>query len=289
MLIDGAQSIPHIPIDVQSLGADFFVFSGHKIFGPTGIGVLYGTEEALEETPPWQGGGNMIADVTLERSLYQGPPNKFEAGTGNIADAVGLGEALRYVEKVGIERIAAYEHALLEYATPRLAAIPGVRLVGTAEEKASVLSFVLAGHEPLEVGKALNAEGIAVRAGHHCAQPILRRLGLEATVRPSFAFYNTFDEIDVFIRAVRRIAEGGTTEPDSSAVSHVWTREDSMGRIYNNVSELIGRTPLVRLNRLTDGPRRRRSWSSWSSTTRPTASRTASARRSSTPPSSPAS
>ncbi|MDT5267627.1 MAG: cysteine desulfurase / selenocysteine lyase [Mycobacterium sp.] len=211
VLIDGAQSIPHFPIDVQELGADFFVFSGHKIFGPTGIGVVYGREDVLAETPPWQGGGNMIADVTLERSLYQGPPNKFEAGTGNIADAVGLGEALRYVERVGVERIAAYEHALLEYATPRLADIPGVRLVGTAEEKASVLSFVLAGHEPLEVGKALNAEGIAVRAGHHCAQPILRRMGLEATVRPSFAFYNTFDEIDVFIDAVRRIAEGGTS------------------------------------------------------------------------------
>ncbi|WP_029109673.1 family 2A encapsulin nanocompartment cargo protein cysteine desulfurase [Mycobacterium sp. URHD0025] len=208
VLIDGAQSIPHIPIDVAELGADFFVFSGHKIYGPTGIGALYGREDVLAETPPWQGGGNMIADVTLDRSLYQGPPNKYEAGTGNIADAVGLGEAIRYVERVGIERIAAYEHALLEYATPRLAAIPGVRLVGTADEKASVLSFVLAGHEPLEVGKALNAEGIAVRAGHHCAQPILRRLGLETTVRPSFAFYNTFDEIDVFIDAVRRIAEG---------------------------------------------------------------------------------
>ena len=208
VLIDGAQSVPHIPIDVAELGADFFVFSGHKIFGPTGIGVLYGREDVLAETPPWQGGGNMIADVTLERSVFQGPPNKFEAGTGNIADAVGLGEAIRYVERIGIERIAAYEHALLQYATPRLAAIPGVRLVGTADEKASVLSFVLAGHEPLEVGKALNAEGIAVRAGHHCAQPILRRLGLEATVRPSFAFYNTFEEIDVFIDAVRRIAEG---------------------------------------------------------------------------------
>ncbi len=208
VLIDAAQSVPHIPIDVQALGADFVVFSGHKIFGPTGIGVLYGTDEALAETPPWQGGGNMIADVTLERAIFQDIPNKFEAGTGNIADAVGLGEALRYVERVGIERIAAYEHALLDYATPRLADIAGVRLVGTAEEKASVLSFVLAGHEPLEVGKALNAEGIAVRAGHHCAQPILRRLGLEATVRPSFAFYNTFDEIDVFIDAVRRIAEG---------------------------------------------------------------------------------
>ena len=210
VLIDGAQSIPHLPINVSELGADFFVFSGHKIYGPTGIGVLYGTEEALTKTPPWQGGGNMIADVTLERSLYQGLPNKFEAGTGNIADAVGLGEALRYVERLGIDRIAAREHALLDYATPRLADIPGVRLVGTATEKASVLSFVLAGHEPIEVGKALNSEGIAVRAGHHCAQPILRRLGLEATVRPSFAFYNTFEEIDVFINAVRRIAEGGT-------------------------------------------------------------------------------
>jgi cysteine desulfurase / selenocysteine lyase len=210
VLIDGAQSIQHLPVDVSELGVDFFVFSGHKIYAPTGIGVLYGTEEALAETPPWQGGGNMIADVTLERSLYQGPPSKFEAGTGNIADAVGLGEALRYVERLGIERIAAHEHALLDYATPRLADIPGVRLVGTADEKASVLSFVLAGHDPLEVGKALNAEGIAVRAGHHCAQPILRRFGLEATVRPSFAFYNTFEEIDVFLRAVRRIAEGGT-------------------------------------------------------------------------------
>ena len=211
VLIDGAQSVPHVPIDVQGCGADFFVFSGHKIFGPTGIGVLYGTEEALAETPPWQGGGNMIADVTTERAIYQGLPNKFEAGTGNIADAVGLGEALRYVEKVGVERIAAYEHALLEYATPRLAAIPGVRIVGTADHKASVLSFVLAGHDPIEVGKALNAEGIAVRAGHHCAQPILRRMGLEMTVRPSFAFYNTFDEIDTFLAAVRRIADGSAS------------------------------------------------------------------------------
>ncbi len=210
VLIDGAQSIQHIPVNVAELGADFFVFSGHKIYGPTGIGALYGTEEALTETPPWQGGGHMIADVTLERSVYQGPPTKFEAGTGNIADAVGLTEALRYVQRLGLDRIAAYEHTLLEYATPRLADIPGVRLVGTATEKASVLSFVLAGHEPLEVGKALNAEGIAVRAGHHCAQPALRRLGLEATVRPSFSFYNTHEEIDVFLTAVRRIAEGGT-------------------------------------------------------------------------------
>ena len=210
VLIDGAQSVQHMPINVSETGADFFVFSGHKIYGPTGIGALYGTEEVLTEMPPWQGGGHMIADVTTERSLYQGPPTKFEAGTGNIADAVGLTEALRYVQRLGVDRIAAYEHALLEYATPRLADIDGVRLIGTADEKASVLSFVLEGHEPLEVGKALNAEGIAVRAGHHCAQPALRRLGLEATVRPSFAFYNTHEEIDVFLNAVRRIAEGGT-------------------------------------------------------------------------------
>ncbi|WP_415043181.1 family 2A encapsulin nanocompartment cargo protein cysteine desulfurase [Gordonia sp. (in: high G+C Gram-positive bacteria)] len=209
VLIDGAQSIPHMPIDVVDLGADFFVFSGHKIVGPTGIGVLYGAQDALADTPPWQGGGNMIADVTLERALYQDPPNKFEAGTGNIADAVGLGTALRYVADLGIERIAAYEHHLLDYATPRLSAIPGVRIIGTADEKASVLSFVLDGHEPLEVGKALNAEGIAVRAGHHCAQPILRRMGVEQTVRPSFAFYNTTDEIDVFLDVVDRLARGG--------------------------------------------------------------------------------
>ena len=223
VLIDGAQSVPHVPIDVSACGADFFVFSGHKIFGPTGIGVLYLTDEMIAETPPWQGGGNMIADVTIERSIFQGPPNKYEAGTGNIADAVGLGEALRYVEKIGVERIAAHEHALLEYATPRLAAIPGVRIIGTADEKASVLSFVLAGHESIDVGKALNAEGIAVRAGHHCAQPILRRMGVETTVRPSFAFYNTFDEIDVFLDAVRRIAEGsltGRSTPDDANGRH---------------------------------------------------------------------
>lgn len=205
VLIDGAQSTPHIPIDVQALDADFFVFSGHKVFGPTGIGVLYAKSEVLEETPPWQGGGNMIADVTLERALFQGPPNKFEAGTGNIADAVGLGEAIRYVERVGIKRINAYEHALLEYATPLLAEIPGVHIVGTSPEKASVLSFVVDGHDTVGFGARLNEYGIAVRAGHHCAQPILRRLGLEATVRPSFAFYNTKDEVHRLVQAVRDI------------------------------------------------------------------------------------
>ena len=209
VLIDGAQSVPHLAVDMQQLDPDFFVFSGHKVFGPTGIGVVYIAQRVWEETPAWQGGGNMIADVTIERSIYQGPPNKYEAGTGNIADAVGLGAALRYVTTIGIERIHTYEHALLEYATPRLAAIDGVRLIGTASQKASVLSFGLAGHEPEEVGKALNERGIAVRAGHHCAQPILRRLGVEKTVRPSFAFYNTREEIDTFLDAVRRLAERG--------------------------------------------------------------------------------
>ncbi len=208
VLVDGAQSVPHLRVDLRELGADFFAFSGHKIFGPTGIGALYLAERVWDETPAWHGGGNMIADVTIERSLYQGPPNKWEAGTGNIADAVGLAAALRYVREVGIERIAAYEHLLLDYATPRLARVPGVRLIGTADHKASVLSFLLDGHEPEEVGRLLNSRGIAVRAGHHCAQPILRRLGVEKTVRPSFAFYNTTDEIDLLVETVREISEG---------------------------------------------------------------------------------
>ena len=205
-LVDGAQSVSHMRVNVQDLGADFFVFSGHKIFGPTGIGVVYGRKALLDEMPPWQGGGNMIQDVTFEKTIFQPPPNKFEAGTGNIADAVGLGAALDYVNRIGIEAIGRYEHDLLAYATERLAPVPGVRLVGTARDKASVLSFVLDGHAPEEVGKALNQEGIAVRAGHHCAQPILRRFGLEATVRPSLAFYNTCEEVDRFIAAVRRLA-----------------------------------------------------------------------------------
>ncbi|RQR66898.1 SufS family cysteine desulfurase [Burkholderia sp. Bp9126] len=205
-LVDGAQSISHLRVDVQALDADFFVFSGHKIYGPTGIGVVYGKRAILDDMPPWQGGGNMIADVTFERTVFQPPPNRFEAGTGNIADAVGLGAALDYVSRVGIENIARYEHDLLAYATSVLAPVPGVRLVGTARDKASVLSFVLKGYETEEVGQALNEEGIAVRSGHHCAQPILRRFGLEATVRPSLAFYNTCDEVDALVRVVRRLA-----------------------------------------------------------------------------------
>ena len=206
VLIDGAQSVPHLRVNMQALGADFFVFSGHKIFGPTGIGVLYGRPEVLESMPPWEGGGNMIADVTFEKTVFQHPPNRFEAGTGNIADAVGLGAALDYVNRLGLETIANYEHSLLEYATPRMLAVRGLRMIGTATNKASVLSFVLDGYRTEEVGAALNQEGIAVRSGHHCAQPILRRFGVEATVRPSLAFYNTREEIDLLVSVLHRLA-----------------------------------------------------------------------------------
>ena len=205
-LVDGAQSIAHTPVDVQEIGADFFVFSGHKIFAPTGIGALWGRRQVLEDMPPWQGGGNMIADVTFEKTVFQPLPNTFEAGTGNIADAVGLGAALEYVERLGIENISRYEHALVDYGMQQLGTIPGLRLIGTVPGKASVLSFTLEGYTTDEVGKALNAEGIAVRTGHHCAQPILRRFGVETTVRPSLAFYNTFEEIDELVRVVRRLA-----------------------------------------------------------------------------------
>ena len=209
VLVDGAQSISHMRIDVQDLGADFFVFSGHKVFGPTGIGALWGKRAVLEDMPPWQGGGNMIADVTFEKTVFQPIPNKFEAGTGNIADAVGLGAALDYVSRLGIENIARYEHALLEHGMRELAAIRGVRLIGTAADKASVMSFVLAGYSTQEVGAALNEQGIAVRTGHHCAQPILRRFGVETTVRPSLAFYNTTDEIDRLVKVIRQLAGRG--------------------------------------------------------------------------------
>ena len=191
-------------VDVQALDADFFVFSAQD-HGPTGIGVVYGKRAILDDMPPWQGGGNMIADVTFERTVFQPPPNRFEAGTGNIADAVGLGAALDYVNRVGIENIARYEHDLLAYATSALAPVPGVRLVGTARDKASVLSFVLKGYETEEVGQALNEEGIAVRlASLRAADPAA--LQLEATVRPSLAFYNTCDEVDALVSVVRRLA-----------------------------------------------------------------------------------
>jgi len=206
ILIDGAQSVAHTPLNVSELDADFYVFSGHKIFAPTGIGVVYGKFSVLEEAKPYQGGGNMIKDVTFERTTYNPPPSKFEAGTGNIAGAVGLGAALDYVMQLGLPSIAAYEHELLDYATRELKRINGLRLIGTAKEKASALSFVLDSKSVEQVGKHLAEHGIAVRAGHHCAQPILRRFGLEATVRPTIAFYNTPDEIDALVRAIREIA-----------------------------------------------------------------------------------
>jgi cysteine desulfurase/selenocysteine lyase len=206
ILIDGAQAVSHMPVNVAALDADFYVFSGHKIFGPTGIGALYGKSDVLEAARPYQGGGNMIADVTFERTVYRGPPAKFEAGTGNIAGAVGLGAALDYVSAIGMENIAAWEHELVEYGMKVLAGVPGLRLVGTSAHKASVLSFVLDRHSNEDVGTFLNARGIAVRAGHHCAQPVLRFFGLEGTVRPSVAFYNTFEELDLLAAALKELA-----------------------------------------------------------------------------------
>ena len=208
VLLDAAQSVSHLSADVQKLNCDWLVFSGHKIFAPTGIGVVYGKAELLDATQPWQGGGNMIEDVTFEKTIYQPAPAKFEAGTGNIADAVGLGAALEYVQRIGIQNIAVYEHDLLAYAMEALRRIDGLTLIGTAKEKTSVLSFVLKGHSTQDIGAALNKVGIAVRSGHHCAQPILRRFGLEATVRPSLAFYNTHDEVDHLVRSVRKIKSG---------------------------------------------------------------------------------
>lgn len=210
VLLDGAQAVSHMRVDVQDLNPDFYVFSGHKVFAPTGIGVLYGREDLLNQMPPWQGGGNMIKEVTFERTTYHAAPGRFEAGTGNIADAVGLGAAIDYIQRIGMERIAEYEHQLLLYATRLLNDIPGLRLIGTAAEKAGVLSFVLDGHSTEDIGSALNQEGIAVRSGHHCAQPILRRFGVESTVRPSLAFYNTCSDIDALISALRRIAGRGS-------------------------------------------------------------------------------
>jgi cysteine desulfurase/selenocysteine lyase len=208
VLLDGAQSVSHKRVDVQDLGADFFVFSGHKVFAPTGIGVVYGRREVLDAMPPWQGGGNMIQDVTFERTVFHGPPARFEAGTGNIADAVGLGAALEWLSRVGIERVEAYEHDLLAYGTELLRGVPGLRIIGTAPQKAGVLSFVLEGQKTEEASGLLDKEGIAVRSGHHCAQPILRRFGVEATVRASLAPYNTREDLDALAAALHRLQAG---------------------------------------------------------------------------------
>jgi cysteine desulfurase/selenocysteine lyase len=206
VLVDGAQAVCHMPVDVQALGADFYVLSGHKMFGPTGVGVLYGKPEELEAMPPWQGGGSMIKDVTFEKSVFQHPPEKFEAGTGTIADAVGLGAAIDYLERIGMANIAAYEHGLLEYALEGLRTVPGLKLVGAPRERAGAISLVLDEIRVEDVGQALNQDGIAVRAGHHCAQPILRRFGYETTVRPSFALYNTPEDVDALVAALHRLS-----------------------------------------------------------------------------------
>jgi selenocysteine lyase/cysteine desulfurase len=205
VLVDGAQSTPHLPVNVSALDADFYAFSGHKIFAPTGIGALYGKAPLLEAMPPWQGGGHMIKDVRFEKTIYQHAPEKFEAGTPDIAGVVGLGAAIDYLFKVGIPAIGAYEHRLLEYATQALATIPGLRPIGTAFNKASVLAFVIPGVPNESISRHLDKNGIAVRAGHHCAQPAIRHFGLESSVRPSLAFYNTRDEVDALVLALRTL------------------------------------------------------------------------------------
>jgi cysteine desulfurase/selenocysteine lyase len=204
-VVDGAQSVPHLAVDVQSLGCDFFAFSGHKVLGPTGVGVLYGRADRLEAMAPWQGGGDMIETVTLERSTFAPPPARFEAGTPMIAEVIGLGAAVEYVDEVGHAAIGAWEEELLGYATERVRELNGVRLIGTAREKAAVLSFVVEGVHPHDVGAVLDDDGVAIRAGHHCAQPLMRRFGVPATARASFAFYNTRDEVDALVRGLIRV------------------------------------------------------------------------------------
>lgn len=211
VLVDGAQAAAHLKVDVRGLDCDFYVFSGHKIFGPTGIGVLYGKYDILDSMPPYQGGGNMIADVSIEETKYKAPPHRFEAGTGNIAGVIGLGEAIDYISKIGLDTVAEYEHKLLEYTRERMLEIPGVSIIGNAAHRTSILSFVMDGFSPEEIGKALNQEGIAVRAGHHCSQPILREYGLESTARVSFAMYNTFEEVDYFISVLKKLSSDTRT------------------------------------------------------------------------------
>jgi cysteine desulfurase/selenocysteine lyase len=207
VVVDGAQSAPHLGIDVGALGCDFFACSGHKLYGPTGVGVLYGRAELLRSMPPWQGGGGMIASVTLQRSTWAEPPARFEAGTPPIAEAIALGTALDYVDGVGLDAISAWEDVLLRHAVERVGALPGVRLVGTASRRAAVLSFVMEGVHPHDAGAVLDDEGIAVRAGHHCAQPVMHHFGLPATLRASFAFYNTLDEVEALVRGLTRVRE----------------------------------------------------------------------------------
>jgi cysteine desulfurase/selenocysteine lyase len=207
VLVDGAQAAPHLPIDVRALDCDFYALSAHKMYGPSGVGVLYGKRHLLEAMPPWQGGGDMILSVTFEKSTYNELPYKFEAGTPNIAGVVALGAAVDYLSGLGLDRVAAHEHELLSYATEKLLDFPGLRLIGTAPEKAAVLSFVLEGVHPHDVGTVLDYEGVAVRTGHHCAQPVMERFCVPATTRASLAVYNTRDEIDTLVRGLHRVRE----------------------------------------------------------------------------------
>ena len=205
VLLDGAQAAPHMAVDVQALDCDFYTFSGHKLFGPTGIGVLYGKAPHLEAMPPYQAGGDMISLVTFEKTHYNILPYKFEAGTPHIAGGIGLGAAVDYVTTIGLDAIAAYERELLAYATQALSTIPGLKIIGTAKEKATVLSFVLEGVHPHDIGTILDREGVAIRAGHHCAMPVMQRFGVPATARASFAFYNTKEEVDALVRAMHKV------------------------------------------------------------------------------------
>ncbi len=207
VLVDGAQAVPHMPVDVQALDCDFYAFSGHKLFGPTGIGALYGKAKLLEAMPPYQGGGDMISLVTFEKTVYNTLPYKFEAGTPHIEGVIGLGAAIDHLNEIGLEDIAAYERELLAYATESLSAIPGLKIIGTAREKASVISFVLEGVHAHDIGTVLDHEGVAIRAGHHCAMPVMQRFGVPATARASFAFYNTREEIDALVRAIHKVKE----------------------------------------------------------------------------------
>jgi cysteine desulfurase/selenocysteine lyase len=207
LLVDGAQAVPHMKLDVQDLDADFYAFSSHKIYGPTGIGVLYGKTALLNAMPPYQGGGDMIESVTFDKTTYNSLPYKFEAGTPDIAGVIGLGAALDYVNELGLDTIAAYENELLGYATHALASEPGIRIIGTSKHKAGAISFVVAGVHPHDVGTVLDHQGIAVRTGHHCAQPLMERFGVPATTRASLAFYNTRQEIDALIAGLRKVKE----------------------------------------------------------------------------------
>ncbi|MBJ6761216.1 cysteine desulfurase [Myxococcaceae bacterium JPH2] len=207
VLLDGAQAVTHLPVDVQDLGCDFYAFSGHKLFGPTGIGVLYGRLDVLEAMPPYQGGGDMILSVTMEKTVYNRVPHRFEAGTPDMAGAVGLAAAIHYLESVGMAAIAAHDQALLTYATQALSAVPGVSLVGTASEKTGVLSFTLADVHPHDVGTILDREGVCIRTGHHCAQPLMKRFGVAATARASLAFYNTTEDVDALVRGLHKVRE----------------------------------------------------------------------------------